>query len=147
MKQVLKDDEADIRLRIESLAKALNDMDLDGVMSVYAPDIVSYDGGPQLQAVGVNAKKKNWEEAFALFQAPIDYEIRDLSITSSDDMAFVRGFARLRGTMKNGNSTNGVWVRVTLCFRKIDSNWLIVHDHVSVPIDFKNGKAVIDLEP
>jgi hypothetical protein len=31
--------------------------------------------------------------------------------------------------------------------RKIDGNWLIVHDHVSVPIDRQSGKALLNLEP
>ena len=48
--------------------------------------------------------------------------------------------------LKNGNEV-GFWVRWTACFRKIDGNWLIVHDHVSVPTDFATGKALLDLEP
>ena len=32
-------------------------------------------------------------------------------------------------------------------FRKIDGNWLIVHDQVSVPIDIESGKALLNLQP
>ena len=31
--------------------------------------------------------------------------------------------------------------------RKINGKWLIVHDHISVPIDFDSGKAALDLKP
>jgi len=64
-----------------------------------------------------------------------------------EDVAFGHGFGRLSGTMKNGTATNGMWVRVTFCFQKLDGRWLITHDQASVPFDFATGKGVTDLEP
>ena len=43
--------EALIRQRIEDLVKALNAKDIDGVMSLYAPNIVSFDIVPPLRYV------------------------------------------------------------------------------------------------
>jgi ketosteroid isomerase-like protein len=40
-----------------------------------------------------------------------------------------------------------LWLRWTACFRKIDGNWLIVHDQVSVPVDPESGRALLNLEP
>jgi hypothetical protein len=40
-----------------------------------------------------------------------------------------------------------MWVRGTFCFRKLDVNWVIVHDQASVPFDVASGKGVTDLEP
>jgi hypothetical protein len=34
-------------------------------------------------------------------------------------------------------------VRWTACFRRIDGTWLVVHDHVSVPIDPLNRTGFI----
>jgi ketosteroid isomerase-like protein len=39
-------------------------MDLEGVMSLYAPDIVSFDLVPPLRHVGAKAKEKNWATLF-----------------------------------------------------------------------------------
>jgi SnoaL-like domain len=50
------------------------------------------------------------------------------------------------GLLKNGNQTDA-WVRWTACFRKIDGEWLIVHDHISVPLEMKSGRAFLNLEP
>ena len=50
-------DEAEIRQRIDKLV-AIRVMDLDTVMSIYAPDIVSFDLEPPLQHVGAEAKRK-----------------------------------------------------------------------------------------
>jgi ketosteroid isomerase-like protein len=49
-------DEAEIRRRIDELVEAIVAMDLDRVMSIYAPDIVSVDIEPPLQHVGAKAK-------------------------------------------------------------------------------------------
>jgi len=53
-------DEANIRQRINRWVEALRAMDLEGVMSLYASDIVSFDIVPPLRHVGAKAKEKNW---------------------------------------------------------------------------------------
>jgi ketosteroid isomerase-like protein len=45
--------EALIRQRIEDSVKALRAKDIDGVMSLYAPNIVSFDITPPLRYVGL----------------------------------------------------------------------------------------------
>jgi ketosteroid isomerase-like protein len=139
-------DEAQIRQRIGKLTEALRAMDLERVMSNYAPDIVSFDIVPPLQHVGAEAKKNNWTNAFAMFQRPLGYEIRNFTITMGDDVAFGHSLNRINGTLKNGTSTD-IWLRWTACLRKIDGNWLIVHDQVSVPLDFESGRALLNLAP
>ena len=98
-------DEADIRQRIDKLAEAIRAMNLGGVMSIYAPDIVSFDIVPPLQRVGAEAKRKNRVDVFAMYQYPLGYEIRDLTITVSDDVAFGHSLNRISGTLKDGNRT------------------------------------------
>ena len=138
--------EADIRQLIDKLVEAVRTMDLEGVKSIYAPDIVSFDIVPPLQHVGAEAKWKNWVDVFTAYQRPLGYQTRDLAIVVGDDMAFGYSLNRISGTLKNGNSSD-YWVRWTACFRKIDGSWLIVHDHVSVPLDVQSGRALLDLKP
>jgi len=140
-------DEAEIRAQIDKLAEAIRGADLEGVKPRYAPDVVSFDVGPQLQDVGAEAKWKNWTAVFTLFQRPIGVEMRDITITVGGDVAFGHSFNRLSGTLKDGTKSGGFWVRATYCFRKIDGNWLIVHDHASAPFDPGSGKALLSLEP
>ena len=139
-------DEADIRRRIETLASAVRALDLEGVKAIYAPDLVTFDIVPPLQHVGAPAKWNNWADVFTTYQRPLEYEIRDLTITVGDDVAFGRSLNRISGTMKNGKKSD-YWLRWTTCFRKIDGTWLMVHDHVSVPVDFASGRAMLDLRP
>jgi ketosteroid isomerase-like protein len=139
-------DEADIRKRIDKLVKAVRAMDLEGVKPIYAPDLVSFDFVPPLQHVGAEAKWNNWADVFAAYQHSLGYEIRELTITVGDDVAFGRSLNRISGTLKNGNRSN-YWVRWTTGFRKIHGNWLIVHDQVSAPVDVESGRALLNLEP
>ncbi|MEV5707895.1 nuclear transport factor 2 family protein [Actinoallomurus sp. NPDC052274] len=138
--------ETEIKQQIDNIVEGIRAKDLEGLKRLYATDVVSFDVEPPLQHVGIAAKLKNWTNAFALFQE-VDYEVRDLTLTVGDDVAFGHLFGRLSGTLKNGTATNGMWVRGTFCFRKIDGNWLIVHDQASVPCDISSGKGVTDLEP
>ena len=110
-------DEAHIRQRINTCVAALRAMDLEGLMLLYAPDIVSFDLGPPLRHTGAKAKEKNWADAFAIYQRPLGYEIRDLALTLGDDVAFGHSLNRVSGTLKNGNRTD-FWLRWTACFRK-----------------------------
>ncbi len=141
-----KNDEAEIKRLIEGGVEACRARDIDGVMSIYARELVSFDLVPPLRYVGAGEYRKRWEETFSSFQGPIGYEIHDLDITTGDDVAFGHSLNRLSGTMNNGQKTD-LWVRWTACFRKINGKWLIVHTQVSVPVDLENGKAVLDLKP
>jgi ketosteroid isomerase-like protein len=138
--------EAEIRQQIDKLVEGIRIQDLEGLKRLYAADVVSFDVEPPLQHVGVEAKLKNWAKVFTLFQ-DVTYEVRDLTLTTGDDVAFGHCFGRLSGTLKNGTSTSGMWVRGTFCFQKIDGNWLIVHDQFSVPLDLASGKGATDLKP
>ncbi|MFA1540379.1 YybH family protein [Actinomadura monticuli] len=138
--------EAEIRQQIEKIVEGIRAKDLEGLRRLYATDVVSFDVEPPLQHVGVAAKLENWTRAFTPFQ-DLDYELRELTFTVGDDVAFGHGFGRLSGTMKDGTATRGMWVRATFCFRKTDGRWLIAHDQFSVPLDVASGRGVTDLEP
>jgi len=138
--------EEEIRHHIQKIIDALRAKDLEALRALYAPDVVSFDVEPPLQHVGIEAKLKNWANVFTVFET-VDYEIRDLTLTTGDDLAFGHAFGRLSGTFQNGTQTSGMWVRITYGLRKIDGAWTITHDQVSVPFDLPTGKGVVDLEP
>ncbi|UPK75687.1 nuclear transport factor 2 family protein [Nocardioidaceae bacterium SCSIO 66511] len=139
-------DGARIRQQIDKIVEGIQTQDLESLKQLYATDVESFDIEPPLQHAGLAAKSKNWASAFA-FIHDSRYELRDLTLTVGDDVAYGHAFGRLSGTLQDGTVTNGMWVRVTYCFRKIDGNWLITHDHVSVPFDLASGTGVTNLEP
>jgi ketosteroid isomerase-like protein len=138
--------EAAIREVIDGFVKAIRAKEINGVMAVFASEVVSFDLGPPLQHGGGETFMKRWQDLFESYQSPIDYEVRNLSITVGDNVAFIHSLNRIGGTKKNGQKTDR-WLRWTACCRKTNCKWLIVHEHVSVPADLGNGKAILDLKP
>jgi ketosteroid isomerase-like protein len=138
--------EAQVRQRVAALVEQIEAKDLDGLGRLYADDVVSFDVEPPLQHMGRDAKLRNWTRVFTSF-SDVRYELRDLAFTVDESIAFVHGFGRLSGKLVTGAATAGMWVRATLCFRKVGGEWLIVHDQVSVPFDLRSGRGVADLEP
>jgi ketosteroid isomerase-like protein len=140
-------DQAQIRRFMDHWAEALCSKDVDGIMSNYTPDIVVFDLAPPLQYRGADECGKNWEAWFSTFRGPIGYELRGLDIAVSEDIAFCHSFNRITGTRTDGEKTD-VWVRATVCCRKIDGKWKIVHEHQSVPFYMDGSyRAAVDLKP
>ena len=135
-----------IRAQIDVLINAIRAKDIIGVMSVFAPEVVSFDFGPPLQHGGGEVFLKRWQELFELYQSTIEYELIDLSITVDDNVAFSHSLNKMGGTLKNGQKSER-WLRWTACYFKLNGTWLIVHEHVSVPSNIKSGKAMLNLRP
>lgn len=138
--------EARIRELLQGFAAAFRAKNIDGVMSLFAPGIVSFDLAPPLRCVGAEALRRHWEATFAPFEGPLAYEIHELAIEVGDGLAFSHSLNHMRGTLAEGHTTER-WLRWTACFRQIDSRWRVIHEHVSVPIEVRSGKALLDLAP
>ena len=139
-------DEALVRQCVEDLAKAVCAKDIDCVMSLYAPAIVSFDINPPLRYAGMDNKRRAWQAFFAAYTGPVSYDVRDLNVTAKGELAFVYSLNHVKGTLASGHPSD-LWVRWTAGFLRIDGVWLVVHDHVSVPADLQHGKAILNLTP
>lgn len=138
--------EAQIRALMDDRAKAARAKDVDRILSHFAPDVRSFEFEPPLQIVGSAAVRKACETGYSAFQGSFDYEVSDLHIAAGDDVAFCHSLNRIGGTTMDGERTE-MWARETVCFRKIDGQWKIAHQHLSVPLDAESGAAAVDLEP
>ena len=139
-------DEQEIRALEDGFAVACSAKDLDTIMKLYDPgnDLFVFDVGVPRQHVGWEDYKKDWQDFLAMFSGPIQFTISDLSITSDGMIAYGHSIQHVSGKATDG-STIDMTVRVTDVYRKIGAKWLIVQEHVSVPIDFSSGKPVPDL--
>lgn len=140
--------EDQIRNLLTQWEQAFRAKDAEGVMSVYAPGdvVVAFDIVPPLAKVGKDAYRQNYEEFFAMFSGSLEVELRDLRIVASEDVAFLHCFDRMSGTLEGGERFD-LWLRVTSGLRKINGEWRIIHDHVSVPTHFETGMAALDQAP
>jgi uncharacterized protein (TIGR02246 family) len=139
-------DEAQIRRLMDDRVKAVRAKDVNSSISNLVPDILSFDVVNPLQYIGTDAVKKRAAEWFSSFPGPVAYEMRDLSITAGDEVAFCHSLNHVSATKTDGVELD-MWWRSTVCYRKIDGKWMITHEHNSVPFDVKSGKASLELKP
>lgn len=142
----LIDREEQIKTVLEERISSIHDKNLQGVLDLYAPDVVSFDIGEPLQNNGIETIKTRLENWFASYQSPINQEMSNLVVSAGEEVAFCSCLGRTHGTSIKGEKFD-MWYRVTTGFRKFGDKWLITHDHVSEPIDLKTGKGLFDLKP
>lgn len=131
-----------IRRRIDEWLDALRGKDIDGVMAHYAPDMITYDLMP-LQLKDISAYRKNFELWFGSVQGRIEYEIQDMRLATSQDVALCHYVGHVRYLRTTGENTD-YWVRVTMGLRKTNDEWLVTHEHVSLPFpDMETMRAAL----
>jgi len=139
--------EAEIRTLIEDRVAATRARDVDRCVAHSATDFLLFDVVGPLQYLGADGERKRLEEWLSQFvDGPIGFELRDLSITASDEGAFCHSLNHVSATTTDGQ-TNDMWWRATVGFRRIDGEWTVTHEHSSVPFDVETGLASIDLLP
>src|SRR5262245_114399 len=104
-----------IRQRVNDLVKALCAKDIEQVASAFAADLVSFDIAPPLRYFGADSKRRAWQEAFAAFRGPIAYEVHDLNVTTSGELAVAFSLNHITVTLASGHID--MWLRWTACFR------------------------------
>lgn len=139
-------DEVQIRKMIDDLAQAIRVKSVDGRVTNYAPDIVLFALTGPLQNAGADAARARVAEFIGSLQGPVEYEVRDLSVTAGEDVAFCHSLNHVSAVGPDGQPLQ-MWWRATVCCRKIDGSWKIAHEHLSVPFDGQSGQASLDLRP
>lgn len=134
-----------IRVLIDERIQAVRAKDIEGAVAASAPDLLLFDVVNPLQYLGQDTARQRAREWFSSFQGPLGYEMRDLTIDAGDDVAFSRSLNRITATTTEGAQLD-MWWRSTVCYRKIDGKWIVMHEHNSVPFDAGSGKAALDLK-
>jgi uncharacterized protein (TIGR02246 family) len=128
------EDVARIRELIEAWRQAVLAKDVDALVSHYAPDVVVFDVVPPASIRGVEHYRENWRRWFDSMKGPLAFEMREVEVAASGDLAYAHTVNRVAvGEQED-------IVRATVCFRKIDGDWRVVHEHASVPL-------VMDMDP
>jgi len=138
--------EASIEALEHRFAAAFRARDLSGVMSVYSPDVFVFDLVPPRQYVGAAAYRKDWVALFAQSKGPIKFDVQDLKVVVSGDMAYSHSIQPTVWTSIKGQPVAAT-VRVTDVYRKVGGAWKIVQEHVSVPVDLATGKPDMTSAP
>jgi len=141
-------DEAAIKALEARFAAAFNAKDIDAIMKVYVPDesLLVFDVVPPRQFAGAKAYRKDWQELLGLFPGALKFEISDLHVFAAGRLGYGYSIQHLSGADAKGQTID-LTVRVTDAYRKIKGHWLVVHEHVSVPVDLATGKPDLASKP
>ncbi len=138
--------EAAIRALMDDWATAVHSKDINRIMAYYASNMVAYDLTPPLQFPSAEAYRKNWETYLPMMGDNINYETRDVRVAADANVAYSHCLMHFTGTEPDGKPMD-VWMRVTDCHQKNGGNWLIAHEHMSVPVDMERNAALFELKP
>ena len=138
--------DSDIRALLDNRVEACRAKDIDRLMSLYSPGIVYFDVVPPLRFVGSAAVRANFIRWFNEYEGPIGLETEDLNLAVSGDVAFANMLHLDKGNTKSSGPRK-FWLRSTVCCRRSDEKWLITHEHISLPVDFRSGSVLMDLAP
>ncbi|MGW2133491.1 YybH family protein [Streptomyces coelicoflavus] len=136
-----------ITRRMQDWKTSFEAKDVDAMMSFYADGdaFSAFDLMPSIEFRGGDMWRRNWVRFFAAFEGPLRMEFSGLEVIASPGLSIARLMVRLVGRM-DGRPFDA-WVRTTNCFRPVDGEWLMVHDHVSMPLDFGTGRTLMNLSP
>ena len=139
-------DEQEIRALEAKFAAAFAAKDVDAIMKFYAPgdQLLVFDLVTPRQYAGADAYRKDWQTTFAMMKDTPEFDTQDLSVTTDGKLAWSHSIQHAKWTNTDGSPME-MTVRVTDCYKKIDGKWLIVLEHVSVPLDFSGPKPAPDM--
>ena len=140
----MRNDHDEIITLCNRLGKAHYEKDAAAIVGCYTSDAVIYSLAPPLKdkidLAGTQEWLKTWD-------GPILVDAEDVNLVVCEEIAWSTALNRMRGTKTDGTRED-IWFRTTMCFRKMDDNWQIVHDHSSTPFYMDGSlKAAVDLKP
>ena len=138
--------EAEIRALVEERSKAVRRKDVEGASAHCAPDAIFFDVINPLQRAGSGSARQRAQEWFSSFDGPLGFDVSELQIAAGENVAFCHGLNHVKGKRVGGGEID-MWWRVTTCYRKSGGEWMITHEHGSVPFDVETGKASLGLKP
>ena len=146
MEEAMTSPQSEVSALLDRWSEAIRAKDIERLMALYAPDIVYFDVVPPLHYTGHAALRRNFLRWFETYTGAIGQEIHDVRILASGNIAVAHLLIRASGTLKNGQEVR-YWVRATVCCQRADQQWVITHEHISLPVDFESGGAAMDLVP
>jgi ketosteroid isomerase-like protein len=141
-------DAAEIKNLEAAYVSAIRKKNLDRLMDVYerSPKLFVFDLVPPRQYVGWDAYRADWQGVLDGCKDAPALEMSDLAVEGDGRYAWGHNIQHMSCTTPSGAKLDMTY-RVTDVYRKIGGKWLIVHEHISVPVDLQTGKADLSSKP
>lgn len=125
--------EIEVKKLVEKWAQSVREKNLDQILASHVDDIVMFDVPPPFQSVGINAYRETWGLFFDNTKPGV-FNFHELHVVADENVAFCYATMRCED-----RSTTRDYVpldfRLTIGLKKINGEWMIVHEHHSIPSD------------
>ena len=128
----MNNDEIAIRQLLDEWARVTREGPQDDVLKNHSDSVLIYDVLPPLKYESAGAYRASWDEWQPDSQGDMQFELEDLRVTASSEVAFAHSLIQCGGTLPDGKAFRDT-VRATFCLRKIDGGWKVFHQHISKP--------------
>ena len=124
--------ELQVRSLITDWAASVRRKDMIGILAFHSDEIVMYDLPGPVQTVGLEAYRETWARFFSWAKDLNIFYIESLEVTAGEDVAFAYALMRCAGSDDEGIEET-LQFRLTVGLRKIDAQWIVTHEHHSLP--------------
>jgi ketosteroid isomerase-like protein len=124
----------DIQALIERWARAVREENRAGIRADHDSEMLMFDVPPPFLSRRLDAYMATWETFLSWSEKPVAFDFHDVKITAGRDLAFATATGRCAGVDPNGKREE-LEFRLTMCLRKIDGRWRVVHEHHSLPAE------------
>lgn len=125
---------------------AASEKDLEASMRPISADIVSYEHVSPLQLTDLEDIRAECQRGFEIESDDFTWTVPDLRVQVRGDLGVAWGLNRMASRRPDGVE-QVTWSRGTRIFHKVDGAWLMVHQHVSFPLEPETGAAATGLVP
>lgn len=120
-------DSKEIQSVVENWVRAIQQKNMEGILQNHTHDILMFDVPIPLQSKGLKEYRETWELFFQYSNGGKDsFQLEEFQIHASDTVAFCSALIKLSNSSKPQ-------CRLTIGLKKIDNQWMIVHEHHSSP--------------
>jgi ketosteroid isomerase-like protein len=123
----LSSDATRIRTLIEAWARAISSGDRNAILRHHSPSLLMFDFPPHIVR-NLDEYNKTWDFFYDSPKGPISFVPSEIQVTAGTDVAFASCLIHCDGT-----SAGPLDLRLTVGLRKLDGDWVVTHEHHSVP--------------
>ena len=125
-------EEIAIRKLLEEWTRLTREGPQDEILKNHSDNVLIYDVLPPLKYETAAAYRASWDEWQPDTQGNMQFELEDVKVTASPEVAYAHGLLQCGGTLPDGKAFQDT-VRATFCLRKTGGGWKVFHQHISKP--------------
>lgn len=118
---------------------AITGTKINELINQCSKDVSMFDVSSQLN--GIDEYKNEWQKFSPYFSKEMKISRRNVKLYASEELAILHCHSKVENlAMKD--KVMMPWCRTTLCLKKQNNQWRVVHQHISMPINMITGQAV-----